>query len=109
MGARGDINGILFGHYIYIMGGMTHENNFCKALTVVEAYDINADKWILLNDMNIGRADMSVIKYHSLFYVLGGEIPDTSSSTICHNNNNDNNNNTTNTAYNKFTVDTKPL
>ena len=48
---------------------------------------------------------MCPIKYHSVLCVLGGEAPDTSSSTVCNNNNNNTNNN----SFNKFTVDTIPL
>jgi len=69
--ARGDVNGILYGRYIYVMGGTNH--NVCEALSNVEAFDIISNKWYKLKNMTIGRSDMAVIKYHSMFYVFGGE------------------------------------
>lgn len=70
---RGDIHGVMFGRYGYIVGGFTHLNRFCSPLPSMEAYSLMTDKWLYLEDLHVARADASLVKFNGRFFAIGGE------------------------------------
>ena len=54
---------------IYAIGGRSNDFKFLKS---VEKYDCAADKWIYVNEMNIGRHLHSACVMHGKIFVVGG-------------------------------------
>lgn len=76
--ARGDANAVSYefadGKTIgYMIGGFTHDNNFCAPLADAEVYDFDTDTWIEINDMNYKRGDKAVVVHNGRVVAIGGE------------------------------------
>ena len=57
--------------YLIAFGGQGDNNSYSK---VVEKYNIRANVWQALPDLNIGRRNPSGFIINDNFYVLGGQM-----------------------------------
>jgi len=76
--SRGDANAVSYrfadGKTIaYIMGGFTHENQFCAPLADAEMYDFITDEWTEIDDLNFKRGDKAVVVHNGRVVAIGGE------------------------------------
>mmetsp|Transcript_6130 Transcript_6130/g.7132 ORF Transcript_6130/g.7132 Transcript_6130/m.7132 type:complete len:404 (-) Transcript_6130:153-1364(-) len=76
--ARGDANAVTYRFadettVAYIMGGFTHENDFCAPLADAEMYNFLTDEWTDIEDMNFKRGDKAVVVHNGRILAIGGE------------------------------------
>lgn len=76
--ARGDCTGVsaltrLGVGYALVVGGFTHEDDFCAALATTEYYDFARDLWRKAADMETPRADKALVVLGNVIYAVGGE------------------------------------
>lgn len=57
----------------YIMGGFSHENDFCHPLDKGEMYDFDTDTWTFIDSLTQHRGDKAVVMLRDTIYTIGGE------------------------------------
>lgn len=78
---RGDVHAVAIGDFGYITGGYTHEDGaggYCVPHSSTERYDVKADKWETIDDLETGRADKALVTLNGHILALGGETKDRS-------------------------------
>lgn len=73
--ARGDTNAVWIeeSKTAYVVGGFTHADFWCKALSSVEQYDVDTDTWVRADPLTYERGDKAVAVVGSRLFVIGGE------------------------------------
>lgn len=71
--ARGDAYSVSIGDQAYLVGGFSHINRWCEALSSVEQYDIDADMWKAIAPLTYNRGDKALVALGSKIYAIGGE------------------------------------
>ena len=77
--ARGDIHAVIIDDLAYVTGGYTHEDGqggFCLPHSSTERYDVNTNKWTMIDDMETGRADKALVALNGQIFAVGGESKD---------------------------------
>lgn len=59
--------------FAIVVGGFTHENDFCDVLNTTERYDFKTDTWSDVGDLIHGRADKALVALGHHAYAIGGE------------------------------------
>jgi len=77
---RGDIQAVATTNddgeaIVYVTGGFTDQNNWCKALTTVEVFNFEkaSDGWSQAPSLEEGRADKGLAALNGQVFALGGE------------------------------------
>jgi len=70
---RGDTQAAIVGDKAYLVGGFTHEDQWCNALDTVEAFDVSKDAWTEVSGMQYARGDKAVVSVGDRLVVIGGE------------------------------------
>mmetsp|Transcript_37063 Transcript_37063/g.56946 ORF Transcript_37063/g.56946 Transcript_37063/m.56946 type:complete len:389 (+) Transcript_37063:155-1321(+) len=71
---RGDVSAALVNGIVYVSGGFTHTNNYCKPFAVVERIVLATETWETVAPLATGRADQAlVVLSDERLFALGGE------------------------------------
>lgn len=71
---RGDIQSVVLDdNFAYVIGGYTPSNNWCKALTVVEKYNLESNTWTTEPSLTNARGDKAAVLLNDKIYAIGGE------------------------------------
>mmetsp|Transcript_6483 Transcript_6483/g.9484 ORF Transcript_6483/g.9484 Transcript_6483/m.9484 type:complete len:302 (+) Transcript_6483:51-956(+) len=70
---RGGINAVAFSRYIFVSGGYTHEDTFCKPYQTVERYDIANNTWSQVAGLSTPRANIGLVRCGDVFLAVGGD------------------------------------
>jgi hypothetical protein len=71
--ARGDIVAAQTSRFAYVVGGNTHANDFCEALSVVARYEFQTGLWTSLPSLSDARSASGMVNLKGILMVLGGE------------------------------------
>lgn len=75
--ARGDAHAVHYTHdkksSIFIMGGFSHVNKFCKASDDVEEYSFESNSWTAIPDLKSARGDKAAVILNNRILAIGGE------------------------------------
>lgn len=81
--ARGDVRAHQSGNHAWVVGGYTHENNYCPALSSVERFDLATEKWVQVNQpLQNARANMALTTLGDHLVTVGGESPAASDCNV---------------------------
>lgn len=67
---------------VYVSGGFTHEDGFCKPHASVEKFDIATQSWSAVSSLSGGRGDKSLIGLKGNLFAIGGETKDNCTTTV---------------------------
>jgi len=68
---RGDIQSVVLDdNFAYVIGGYTPSNNWCKALTVVEKYNLESNTWTTEPSLTNARGDKAAVLLNDKIYAI---------------------------------------
>ena len=73
--ARGDVSSVVSndGTFAMVVGGFTHENDFCEPLGVAEKYTFVDELWTDVAPLGSSRSDKALVDLNGSIFALGGE------------------------------------
>jgi hypothetical protein len=73
--ARGDVKAVVNAQkgVAFIAGGFTDVNSYCPPLATVEEYNIEADAWTFLDELQSPRGDKALVELEGHLVAVGGE------------------------------------
>jgi len=71
---RGSHSVVSYSHFAFVVGGYTHNDNYCASLKNTDRLNIFEDTWEEASNLNIPLANTNMVKFNSQFFTIGGEV-----------------------------------